>query len=595
MKPILCKGVKSALIFNHVSKCAGSSLVNALKAVFGASFWVLSGWDQAAVAESLPQMFVENDHVFIHGHGVWGIHESLPDGVEFQYFTFLRDPFLRAMSESRYLASNFQTSGASVNDLVKGVRNHMVRHLAWGDYEQAQRRLDEDYFFVGITERFNGSLHCLAAMLGVEISCCPKENVTSGAFGAELEPDKEFRGNNAFDYALYNSSLERFDELVKHIKPERIKEKRVQYSPTSLDAQVEMEQEDPVLAISWLEKRLIEVEGTTEHHEVLFSLARTLEQVDEEASRKAYKESCALHPVNALRLSHTIFPEEEYRFLTQGAMEKLPVSEGAVRDSEIRRCRQVLCSHIAASHMREGSISEACSWFAKGCEICAPDWPVVRGHASTLRMVSRLDEALEVLDTAPKWIREKEEYCVELAVTAYLRDGLAGVDAALDPLEPRSFEDSMIKRLDPDGAGHLLSSVQGLGNSLIFRCAPEVVCDDLLRQLHRVQSGRDVHLAIQDGCNLALKWPRAKTYSMGTGQFVGEYFLGAHEREIVSSKIDTVIIPTNGQLPLESYSEFFAVAEDLSIPRVMTYSLWNIFVPESEKRLLLQHGEVMNG
>jgi hypothetical protein len=187
--------------FNHIPRTGGNFLMSALYAsaakerktfIFGLPYPI----DRQSVCNVFR--CGEGKYIF-HGHGAADLTNLLPQR-EISYFTFLREPVSRAISEFLWLIRRLPRDERSPRKLIDLAHvwaasmtetNHQVRFLARPlgdriraedahmnlfdhlngpideDFERACHAL-EDMFFVGITERMTSDSEGLATLLGMQ-------------------------------------------------------------------------------------------------------------------------------------------------------------------------------------------------------------------------------------------------------------------------------------------------------------------------------------------------------------------------------------------------------------------------------------------
>jgi hypothetical protein len=171
-------------------------------------------------------------------HMIFGIHESVPG--ESTYFTMLREPVARALSQYRHVLrrpehrlhaaaaagelslERYVTSGVALE-----MDNGQTRALA-GDIEtpfgectpemleRAKRNLDERFAVAGVTERFDEMLVALGREFGWRRLYYVRANAApEGQRVPVTEADRQMiRDRNALDCELYRYVIERFDDMV---------------------------------------------------------------------------------------------------------------------------------------------------------------------------------------------------------------------------------------------------------------------------------------------------------------------------------------------------------------------------------------------
>jgi len=171
-------------------------------------------------------------------HMIFGIHESVPR--ESAYFTMLREPVARALSQYRHvlrrpehrLHAEAAAGELSLERYVTGgvaleMDNGQTRALA-GDVEtpfgqcttamleRAKRNIDEHFAVAGVTERFDEMLVALGHEFGWQNLFYVRANAApEGQRVPVTEADREMiRVQNALDCELYRHVVERFDAAI---------------------------------------------------------------------------------------------------------------------------------------------------------------------------------------------------------------------------------------------------------------------------------------------------------------------------------------------------------------------------------------------
>ena len=171
-------------------------------------------------------------------HMIFGIHESVPR--ESAYFTMLREPVGRALSQYRHvlrrpehrLHAEAVAGELSLERYVTGgvaleMDNGQTRALA-GDIEtpfgrcmpemleRATRNLDEHFAVAGVTERFDEMLVALSHEFGWQNLFYVRANAAPESQRVPVtEADREMiRAQNALDCELYRHVVERFDDAI---------------------------------------------------------------------------------------------------------------------------------------------------------------------------------------------------------------------------------------------------------------------------------------------------------------------------------------------------------------------------------------------
>ncbi|MDQ7830324.1 MAG: hypothetical protein RDU30_01200 [Desulfovibrionaceae bacterium] len=164
---------KSVFVFDHIPKCAGTSL----HAMFGRDFprytYIESSISCISFADSINAS-TRSSH-YCGGHYVYGIHELLNADCKVYYFTFLRNPLAVAYSLYRHgMQTKLYSYGSFVDYLFDNPYMSMVRHLG-GTVERAIARL-ENYFFIGFVDQLRESVFALGQALGISFGDIPFRN-----------------------------------------------------------------------------------------------------------------------------------------------------------------------------------------------------------------------------------------------------------------------------------------------------------------------------------------------------------------------------------------------------------------------------------
>lgn len=240
----------NCLIFLHIPKTAGSTFHFLLNTrykesethnVFG------SRYSEPEIKAFIDQDVDEKKHLrLLKGHMPYGLHSYLPQPESAKYISVLRDPVERVISQYYYIKKNVKNplheavhvKKMSIEDFVSsgisiGMNNGHCRFLN-GDLDQypfnsddrellesAKRHIDENFLWLGVTERFDESVYLLYKLIGWDKPpYYIKENVSKvrksrEQFTAEqVDIIKEF---NQFDIELYDLANKKLDELIESI------------------------------------------------------------------------------------------------------------------------------------------------------------------------------------------------------------------------------------------------------------------------------------------------------------------------------------------------------------------------------------------
>ncbi len=189
------------LLYTHIPKCAGTSVVRLLKDWFGNTYHKLNQDEtqdillpkvetQDAAGNWLPNVRCIHGH-FNHGRG-YGLPYYYPEVN--QYFTILRDPFDLTVSmyffaKGRSAEGKFWYRGnpvdfsaqfASVEEYVRSypywLFHHLPQDITLDNYEQ---KLKSKFIYIGLFEDMQGTISTLAKILKKPDRNLPQLNVST--------------------------------------------------------------------------------------------------------------------------------------------------------------------------------------------------------------------------------------------------------------------------------------------------------------------------------------------------------------------------------------------------------------------------------
>ncbi len=189
------------IIYTHVPKCAGTSLLRQLRRWFGDEYHKLNQDEskdiklprvdtQDADGNWLPNVKVIHGH-FNHERG-YGLPYHFPEVN--QYFTVLRDPFELCVSmyffvKGKSAAGEFWNRGeqvdirehyphveAYVNSYPSWIYNHLPQDLSLDNYVD---KLREKFVYIGVFEDLQVSIRHLASILRKPFPKFPRANVST--------------------------------------------------------------------------------------------------------------------------------------------------------------------------------------------------------------------------------------------------------------------------------------------------------------------------------------------------------------------------------------------------------------------------------
>ena len=235
------------VIFIHIGKTAGTTLsVILIKQYAEQTIFAVDG-SKGITADTLRALPDEEKSRInlLRGHILFGLHKHLPQPST--YITMLRNPANRIISlyyhilreKTHYLHQAVTGQQMTLEDFVASgvaaeIDNFQMRALA--GYEsvqtpvgkcdrtllnQAKENVEKHFSVVGITERFDESLHLMTQRLGWK-TLTPHTKIMNVATN-KSKKNKEFSNStlrlikekNSLDYELYDWACRSFDEQVK--------------------------------------------------------------------------------------------------------------------------------------------------------------------------------------------------------------------------------------------------------------------------------------------------------------------------------------------------------------------------------------------
>ena len=241
--------VKKSIIFTHIQKTAGTSVLNELIYANNTKEDVRMFWGGFGIKKLI--LTNTSKYKVFTGHFPYGIHHYIKQDCE--YFTFLRDPIERAISHYNFIKSNQGLPGdpnkyksfhqntalseifnkTSTLNPFKGiiVNNMQTRFLSGYLYyglpknsklllKKAKENLKNKYKVFGLQERYDESIELIINSFNwnYENKGVIEKKTTS------KEPLDEFtmsvlKENHLLDIELYKYAQELFEERWKKYKP----------------------------------------------------------------------------------------------------------------------------------------------------------------------------------------------------------------------------------------------------------------------------------------------------------------------------------------------------------------------------------------
>lgn len=168
---------KSVLIFNHIPKCAGSTVNSILSTNFphALSPGHYTFVNTIKAKQDAGRLF-DAGPVIIHGHYGAGIHSLFEEDVKCFYFTILRKPISIAKSLFHFSKNQLSFNG-TFEEFILGINDSVLRVFA--AIPGGHPDIAHNYAHIGFTEDFDSFLRVLLDTLNLELSEYTSKNVSS--------------------------------------------------------------------------------------------------------------------------------------------------------------------------------------------------------------------------------------------------------------------------------------------------------------------------------------------------------------------------------------------------------------------------------
>jgi hypothetical protein len=161
------------LVFVHINKTAGTTVRYILRSSYGARHCDVEPWEGTwsdrpfSTPDLLRVRRIYPHLVSIAGHRITGQEELQAPGIDFRYFTFLRDPVAMCASRFQYQIGHRKKKHLVFEKWIQGdwVRNAQTKRIAGtANASDAISIIDRREMFVGLTECFDESMVLLKAL-----------------------------------------------------------------------------------------------------------------------------------------------------------------------------------------------------------------------------------------------------------------------------------------------------------------------------------------------------------------------------------------------------------------------------------------------
>ncbi len=200
---------RSVLIFNHIPKCAGTTVASILESTFESFYRANSLEDVARIMRRVrDETIFDNGPVAITGHHAADSHTLFPENVKCFYCTTLRNPLRLVQSQYRYCCKTLSFNGSFEDYILNINDNYLLQYAHIGSGDPVPLN---NYALVGFVEEMDQFLGRLFAMLDRKLENYESLNVSTSKHGDVEGPARDFLKillKNDLDF--YNKARESF-------------------------------------------------------------------------------------------------------------------------------------------------------------------------------------------------------------------------------------------------------------------------------------------------------------------------------------------------------------------------------------------------
>ncbi len=233
-------------IFLHIPKAGGTTIHSVINRIYPKNsvfdMVIRNGKRNLQEFIDLPNDEKQNLQI-LKGHFVFGLHQHFPEPNQVKYFTFLRNPASRIISQYSYILSrkdhylynpiienkmsleDFALSDLSIEldngqvRLISGFNSQNVNETNKLHLEAAKQNIEKHFITVGFVERFNESLILLKEKMNWDNYPYYRHlNESKEKIKVEERVKEAINNRNILDVQLYDWALKKFEEDKNQIQ-----------------------------------------------------------------------------------------------------------------------------------------------------------------------------------------------------------------------------------------------------------------------------------------------------------------------------------------------------------------------------------------
>lgn len=568
---------KSVLIFDHIPKCAGTTMLSCMQQAFPAFLPLYSAhsWiEHRLVVDSLLE---KHGVLAMAGHYAWGVHRILPEEVNCYYITILREPVSLAQSQLGFqqLKGSHACRAQIVERwLLEHDYSSMTRHLSGGPLQPALDMIDTAYAHVGFTKHFDATLEVLAEMTGIPFEQPERKNVSTIRPRASKEIEEAVRRRGGADFEVYEWAMERWGNRTsvrQSCRPAN-KQAKASSTPSKLFEQVVDNDAGAIRRMS--SGGLMDLSDLKVFHEnfaMRLNDATLVDFIDK------YRDLV----VNSLS-ADLVTSDDVVEALLNVADELSPLATQETADAFNGQLANLYLL-LARAGGRKDDPTWAEKMFKLALELCPDSYRCNHAYMVWLRQAGRFREALRVVRDLMSE-NMGQHILREAVITIDMAEGVDAAQAFLNDYRKdinAAFNATLLRTTIPYPTVGLEAFAGGTG--LLVRSGPELICKDLLQALADLNVELDV--IMQESCGLDADYEFRQIFRVPDGKLIPADLVRREGDDLIGKPYDFVIVITSTIESLVCARNVLSLGRTLKWGTVWGYHFENFFYDVEEKYL----------